>query len=139
MSEVIGAASLLIGAFFMIVASLGLVRLPDVYTRIHAATKATTFGMGGILITTILAFQDPEVTTQSVLALSFLFLTAPVAAHLIARAAYKKGPDLCSDTTIDEYGPYLEKPDAEESDTLGEISESKFSGTENSETSPESH
>ncbi len=142
MSDVIGAAALLIGAFFMLVASLGLVRLPDVYTRMHAATKATTFGMGGILLTTSLAFQDMEVTTQSVLALVFLFLTAPVSAHLISRAAYKNGPDLCSSTTIDEYGPYLKEIDAGGADDSNEksnteISETGDSGTEASGASPE--
>lgn len=126
MSEAIGAAILLIGAFFMFVASLGLVRLPDVYTRMHAATKATTFGMGGILITTSIAFQDSEVTTQSVLALVFLFLTAPVSAHLIARAAYKDGPDLDTATTIDEYGPYLKE--LEEAKKLDSPSEDPESG-----------
>ena len=142
MSDFIGATALLIGAFFMLVASLGLVRLPDVYTRMHAATKATTFGMGGILITTSLAFQDAEVTTQSVLALVFLFLTAPVSAHLISRAAYKNGPDLCSSTTIDEYGPYLKEIDAGGADAPKENSETEKSdtgnsGTEASGTSPE--
>ena len=56
MSEYIAAATLLGGAFFMLVASLGLVRFPDLYTRMHAATKATTFGMGGILVATAIAF-----------------------------------------------------------------------------------
>ncbi len=132
MSEIIGASALLIGAFFMFVASLGLVRLPDVYTRMHAATKATTFGMGGILIATSLAFQDAEITTQSLLALVFLFLTAPTSAHLIARAAYKNGPDLSSRTTIDEYGPYLQEMKAGEAD-----GPSHHAGTENSGTIPD--
>lgn len=118
----------------MFVASLGLVRLPDVYTRMHAATKATTFGMVSILIATSLAFQDAEITTQSLLALVFLFLTAPVSAHLIARAAYRKGPDLSSRTTIDEYGPYLQEMEMGEADGT-----SHLSGTENSGASPDSH
>ncbi len=109
MSEPVAAAALLIGAFFMLVASIGLVRLPDVYSRMHAATKATTFGMGGILAATSLAFHTPAVATHAILAIFFLFLTAPVAAHLIARAAYRKGPALAPVTTMDEYGPYLAK------------------------------
>ena len=88
----------------MLVASIGLIRLPDVYCRMHAATKATTFGMGGILLGASLIFQSATVTTQALLAIFFLFLTAPVAAHLISRAAYKRGPDLCAETTHDEYG-----------------------------------
>ncbi len=107
MSDLIACGLLLIGAFFMLVASVGLLRLPDVYCRMHAATKATTFGMGGILLGASLIFQSTTVTTQAFLAIFFLFLTAPVAAHLISRAAYKRGPDLCPETTQDEYGAYL--------------------------------
>ena len=98
----------------MLVASIGLIRLPDVYCRMHAATKATTFGMGGILLGASIIFQNAAVTTQALLAIFFLFLTAPVAAHLISRAAYKRGPDLCAETTHDEYGKYLEGQKAEE-------------------------
>ena len=98
----------------MLVASIGLVRLPDVYCRMHAATKATTFGMGGILLGASLIFWSATVTTQAVLAILFLFLTAPVAAHLISRAAYKRGPDLCADTTHDAYGEYLKGQETKE-------------------------
>ncbi len=108
MSDYIAAASLLGGAFFMLVASLGLVRFPDLYTRMHAATKATTFGMGGILVATAIAFGTPDVAMQSFLAVVFLFLTAPVSGHLISRAAYRRGPNLAPITTVDDYGPYLE-------------------------------
>ena len=101
----------------MLVASVGLVRLPDVYCRMHAATKATTFGMGGILLGASLIFQSAAVTTQALLAIFFLFLTAPVAAHLISRAAYKRGPDLCAETTHDDYGKYLEGKKTEEEST----------------------
>ncbi|MBI2131838.1 MAG: monovalent cation/H(+) antiporter subunit G [Candidatus Tectomicrobia bacterium] len=107
MSDYLAAAVLLIGAFFMLVAGVGLIRLPDVYSRMHAATKATTFGMGGILSAVILFFQAAHVATHAILAIFFLFLTAPVAAHLIARAAYRKGPGLAPATRLDEYGPYL--------------------------------
>ena len=109
MSEFIAATALLIGAFFMLVASLGLVRFPDLYTRMHGATKATTFGMGGILIAVALTFGSPDVAAQSILALFFLFLTAPVSAHLISRAAYRQGPGLATSTTVDDYGPYLKE------------------------------
>ena len=114
MSDALAAILLLGGSFFMLVASIGLIRLPDVYCRMHAATKATTFGMGGILLGASLIFQSTTVTTQALLAIFFLFLTAPVAAHLISRAAYKRGPDLCDETSHDEYGKYLEGRKAEE-------------------------
>ena len=122
MSDALAAVLLLGGSFFMLVASIGLIRLPDVYCRMHAATKATTFGMGGILLGASLIFQNAAVTTQALLAIFFLFLTAPVAAHLISRAAYKRGPDLCDETTHDAYGKYLEgrKTEEESSDQYGD-------------------
>ncbi|MEE9274552.1 MAG: monovalent cation/H(+) antiporter subunit G [bacterium] len=116
MSDYIAAAALLIGAFFMLVASIGLVRLPDVYSRIHAATKATTFGMGGILVATAILFERTDVATHAFLSIFFLFLTNPVAAHLISRAAYRKGPNLASITTLDEYGPHLTGEDSPQQD-----------------------
>ena len=109
MSDVLASILSLVGAFFMLVSSVGLLRLPDVYCRMHAATKATTFGMGGILMATALAFESAAVATQAFLAIFFLFLTAPVAAHLISRAAYRKGPDICPATSIDDYRDYLGK------------------------------
>jgi multicomponent Na+:H+ antiporter subunit G len=114
LSDFIAAASLLIGASFMLVASMGLVRFPDIYTRMHAATKATTFGMGGILLATALAFGSADIAAQSGLALFFLFLTAPVSAHLISRAAYRSGPHLAPNTTVDDYKPYLAEQAAAE-------------------------
>ncbi|MDA0999322.1 MAG: monovalent cation/H(+) antiporter subunit G [bacterium] len=107
MSEYIASALILIGVFFMLVSSVGLLRLPDVYSRMHAATKATTFGMVGILAGTAITFKLLHVSAQALLAVLFFFLTAPVAAHLIARAAYRKGPNLADITETDEYGLYL--------------------------------
>jgi len=109
LSDFLAAAVLLIGAFFMLVASIGLIRLPDVYSRMHAATKAATFGMLGILLAVILYFQEAAVSTHAILAIFFIFLTVPVAAHLIARAAYRRGPALAEVTRLDEYGPYLQR------------------------------
>ena len=109
MIEILTASVMLIGSFFMLVASIGLIRLPDVYSRMHAATKATTLGLGGILFSTILFFQTLDVTTQAFLAIFFLFITAPVAAHLISRSAYHRGPDLFDETTLDEYKDYIAK------------------------------
>ena len=109
MIEILTATVMFIGAFFMLVASVGLIRLPDVYSRMHAATKATTLGLGGILLSTILSFQTLDVTTQALLAIFFLFITAPVAAHLISRSAYHRGPHLFDETTLDEYKSHIEK------------------------------
>ncbi|MBR9828519.1 MAG: Na+/H+ antiporter subunit G [Oceanospirillales bacterium] len=80
---------LLIGGVFVLVGSIGLCRLPDIYTRLHAPTKATTVGMGGILLASMLLMS----TTQGYLSLHellitlFLLITAPITAHMLAKTA----------------------------------------------------
>lgn len=93
MSEVIISILLLIGAAFALIGSLGLAKLPDFFTRLHAPTKATTLGLGGMLIAAALHsyFVSGEFSARPVLITAFLFMTAPVSAHLLARAAlYRK-------------------------------------------------
>jgi multicomponent K+:H+ antiporter subunit G len=86
--EILTAASLLIGALFALIGSVGLARLPDIFTRLHGPTKATTLGVGGILLGSILFFSVREgLSLHELLVTVFLFLTAPVSAHLLARAA----------------------------------------------------
>lgn len=79
---------MLVGAFFAFTGSLGLARLGDFYSRLHGPTKATTLGVGGTLIASALYFSVGEgVSLHEVLVTFFLFLTAPVSAHLMAKAA----------------------------------------------------
>jgi multicomponent Na+:H+ antiporter subunit G len=89
--EFIIPITLLIGIFFMVVASLGIVTLPDLYTRMHAATKAGTVGIGFVLLTAALAMQDITVTSRVIGALFFILLTAPIAAHMLGKAMLKRG------------------------------------------------
>ncbi|MEA3243031.1 MAG: Na+/H+ antiporter subunit G [Pseudomonadota bacterium] len=85
------AALLLLGAGFALLGSIGLARLPDIYTRLHGPTKATTLGIGGILLGSILYFSLRQgLSLHEVLVSVFLFITAPVSAHLIARAALQR-------------------------------------------------
>jgi multicomponent K+:H+ antiporter subunit G len=85
------AALLLLGAGFALLGSIGLARLPDIYTRLHGPTKATTLGIGGILLGSILFFSLRQgLSLHEVLVSVFLFMTAPVSAHLIARAALQR-------------------------------------------------
>lgn len=81
----------LVGATFSFLAVVGLLRLPDLYTRMHAASKAGTVGSGLCLIAVALVSLDGAVALRAVVALTFLMLTAPVSAHLLARAAYIAG------------------------------------------------
>ncbi len=79
----------LLGAAFTLIGSLGLVRLRDFYTRLHGPTKATTLGVGSLLIASALFFsrQDQGLSLHEALVTIFLFITAPVSAHLMAKAA----------------------------------------------------
>lgn len=80
---------ILIGAGFTLIGSLGLVRLRDFYSRLHAPTKASTLGVGSLLIASALffSFKDEGLSVHEVLVTLFLFITAPVGAHLMAKAA----------------------------------------------------
>lgn len=95
------AILILTGCFFCLVAAIGLLRLPDALIRMHAATKAGTLGAGLILAAVAVFFADIGTILRTVLVLVFLFLTAPVAAHLIGRAAYRSGIKLSPRTVVD--------------------------------------
>ena len=86
-SELFISFFLLAGGAFALIGSIGLARLPDLFTRLHGPTKATTLGVGGILIASILHFSDRGLSLHEILITLFLFVTAPVSAYLIARAA----------------------------------------------------
>jgi multicomponent K+:H+ antiporter subunit G len=87
--ELFVALLILIGAGFTLLGSFGLVRLRDLYERLHTPTKATTLGVGSLLIASAVFFtwREPGVSLHEVLVAVFLFITAPVSAHLIAKAA----------------------------------------------------
>ena len=112
-SAVITAALLIVGSFFCLVAAVGMLRLPDTLIRIHAATKAGTLGAGFILLAEAFAVGEPGTTLRVAAIIVFLLLTAPVAAHLIGRAAYHRGIHLFDKTWIDELGQALENKKAD--------------------------
>ncbi len=86
------------GLFFMLVASVGLLRMPDLLTRMHAATKASTLGISGLALAALTYFANAEVSAIVLLTILFFFLTAPVGAHALGRAAYTCGVELCPQT-----------------------------------------
>jgi multicomponent K+:H+ antiporter subunit G len=90
--EFLAAALVLLGAGFALVGSIGLARLPDFFTRLHGPTKATTLGVGAILLGSVLYFGAQQVLSlQELLVSLFLFLTAPVSAYMLSRAALHRG------------------------------------------------
>lgn len=93
---------MVVGAAFMAIAALGIVRMPDLFTRMQAATKTGTAGAGCILLGTTLFFAEAQVATKAGVVIVFLFLTAPVAAHMLARAGYLTGVPLSPRTHPDE-------------------------------------
>ena len=101
--ELIIAACLLAGGFFLFVAGLGILRLPDVLIRMHASTKAGTLGVGLVFSAAALYFRNTAETAIAVLTIIFLLVTAPVAAHAIARAAYRMNVPLSDRTHLDEW------------------------------------
>jgi multicomponent Na+:H+ antiporter subunit G len=86
----------------MLVAAVGVFRMPDLFSRMQAAAKAATLGAACILLGVALHFGEMGVTSRALLVICFLFLTAPVAAHRLARAAYFTGVPLWRGTIRDE-------------------------------------
>ena len=102
MSEIVISFLIVSGGLFAFIAALGVLRLPDVLTRMHASTKAGTLGCGLILVAAAFHFGDTGTVGLCIVAIVFLFLTAPVAAHMIGRAAYRTGVPMSDRTVIDE-------------------------------------
>ncbi|MBB6454356.1 multicomponent Na+:H+ antiporter subunit G [Salirhabdus euzebyi] len=107
---------LIIGTFFIFSASLGIIRFPDVFTRLHAASKSSTLGVASILIGAFLFmyFDADIVSGKLILGIIFMLLTAPVSAHMIARAAYMSGIELWEGSVKDDLAKKM-RPVKEES------------------------
>ncbi len=103
MSSVFGLILITIGLAFDVFGCLGLVRLPDVYNRLQAATKCVTMGTSSILFGVFLIVGPTAAGMKALLCLVFLLLTAPVAAHAIARGAHRSGVKLWEGSVIDKY------------------------------------
>ena len=100
MNDLLVAILILMGCLFCLLAAIGIMRLPDTLIRMHAATKAGTLGAGLILAGIAVWFAELGPVLKAILTLVFLYMTAPVAAHLIARAAYRSGIELSSKTCV---------------------------------------
>ena len=91
MTNVIVGILLLVSGFFFLVAALGILRFPDLYTRTHAASKAGTLGVGCAFLAIAFFASDTPTVVRAIAGICFFLLTAPVAAHLLGRAAYCTG------------------------------------------------
>ena len=96
------ALFLIAGTFLTVVASIGIVRMPDLYLRMSAATKASTLGVGLLLVAMALYFRNLDAFSRGIAIIVFLFITNPVAAHRLVRAAYLTGVPRSEKTIVDE-------------------------------------
>ncbi len=117
--EWIAALLALAGAVFCAISAFGLIRLPDVYLRSHAATKSAALGVLFILGGAFVYFwaADGEIDVKLLLAIVFVFLTSPVAGHLNGRAAYRSGVKMWTGSVRDDFKDVLEQAGTPAPDT----------------------
>jgi len=102
---------MLAGAFFMFLAGVGILRMPDLFLRMSSTAKAGTLGAGLTLIGAAIYFNDFSIYTRAFAIIVFLLITAPVATHMIGRAAYFDGIPLWKGTVQDDlHGHYRRSP-----------------------------
>ncbi len=110
MGQIIGTILMVFGVFLILIAGIGLLRMPDLYLRMSAATKASTLGLGLILLGTAVYFGELGIASRAIATIIFVFLTAPVSAHMIGRAAYSNGVPLWEGTEVDELNGRYDEP-----------------------------
>jgi len=103
MSEILGNILIGIGVLFVLFGTIGLVRLPDIYNRLQAATKCATMGTCSILLGVIVNRGISAVSMKALLCIIFILLTSPTAAHALARAAHISGVKLWNKSVCDKY------------------------------------
>lgn len=91
-----------LGAAFVLLAAIGILRMPDTYLRMAVTTKAATLGVGLLLVAAAVHFNDMSTTTRVLAIIVFILLTAPVGAHLIGRASYIIGNKLWDQSVLDD-------------------------------------
>ncbi len=112
-SQISGGLLLITGAALILLAAIGVWRMPDLYTRMSAATKAVTLGASLMLLAAVMAFQTGRAAGFALAVVLFLLLTTPISAHLIGRAAYFHGIPLWDKSVIDALRQKGEEREAE--------------------------
>ncbi len=108
--QLTGIVMMVLGVLLILIAGIGILRMPDLYTRMSASTKASTLGLGLILLGTAVTFGSFGIASRALATIVFVMLTAPVSAHLMGRAAYTNGVKLWEGTQHDELaGQYDEE------------------------------
>lgn len=101
MSELATVVAMILGSVLMLLSGVGILRMPDVYMRLQVASKASSLGAGLLMLAVAVYFAELGVIVRSVLVVAFIFLTTPVSAHLLGRAAYLTGVPLWEATGHD--------------------------------------
>ena len=107
MSDVIGYILIVIGVLFNVFGAVGLVRFPDVYNRLQAATKCVTLGTVLLLVGVAVVDGVGPTAAKAIVCAGFILITSPTAAHAIAKGAYASGVKLWDRSVVDKYGPEL--------------------------------
>ncbi len=102
LQDYLAAALILVGAAFTLTASIGLLRLPDLYTRMHAASKAGTLGSCVVLLALAVHSDDAAIALRAIAGVVFFFLTVPISSHLLAKAAHASGHRLWRESVRDD-------------------------------------
>jgi multicomponent Na+:H+ antiporter subunit G len=109
MTEIIGYILISIGILFDIFGCIGLVRFPDVYNRLQAATKCVTLGTIMLLIGVALSSGHGAMAAKAIICAVFIILTSPTAAHAVAKGAYASGVELWENSVVDKYAEEIEQ------------------------------
>lgn len=128
MMQWISVGLILIGATFALLAAVGIIRMPDFYTRLQVITKASTLGISCLVLAAALEFEGTGTTTRALLVIAFLTLTSPISAQMLAMAAYTERVPLWEEIIVDELqeqeqiaNPPPEHPDDSTGDELESI------------------
>ncbi len=115
MAHIIGIVLIILGVLLIGIAAVGIIRMPDLYTRMSSSTKASTLGLGLVLLGTAIYFLPAEgslgIASRAIATIIFVMLTAPVSAHMMGRAAYSNGVELWEGTVVDELKGQYEESD----------------------------
>ncbi|MEJ8802397.1 monovalent cation/H(+) antiporter subunit G [Pontibacter sp. H249] len=107
--EIVSCVFILLGVFLMLIATVGLLRFPDFYTRMSTITKGASLGVGLILLGLGIYFNQPDIMLKVLAIIAFIFITSPVAAHVIARTAVRSHSPFWDKTNLEEFKGYIEK------------------------------
>ncbi len=106
-----GIGLIIFGVIFLFLGALGILRLPDVYNRLQAGTKATTLGAFCTIVGA--GLMVPEWLPKTLIIAVFILMTNPISSHALGRASYRSGIKLWKGSVVDKYGPYLKEKEKE--------------------------